>query len=173
MDRDVFKTRLLLQEGNDGKKYWDFCNFQGEWCMAFVSYAMLVLANIDDFPKEISCTSAKKKLQHLINHSYDTAEIGDIIYFELNNNTADGVEHVGIVVDNSNGKITLIEGNTNGKDFKHTTVNVFEYPVTCSSFDCIIDMSSYFQDSIPENLKDEIKFLQDKIARIREIVNEE
>lgn len=172
MDRNIFKTRVLLQEGNDGHKYWDFCDFQGDWCMAFVSYCMLVLAKIDDFPKEISCTRAKNKLKSRINHSYETAEIGDIIFFELNNNSSDGVEHVGIVVDNSNGKITLVEGNTSGSDFRHTSVNVFTYPVNNSSFDCIIDMSSYFENN-SDYTQNEFQKLKSKLERIREIVNEE
>ena len=74
-----------------------------------------------------------------------------MLLFELNKNTSDGPEHIGIVVENNNGLISVLEGNTGNTDFNKSYVSVYTYSVDNTSLDCIIDMSDFFTDELIQN----------------------
>ena len=145
MDRKLFKSKVLSLKGQHGNMFFDYFGYETEWCAMFVSYCLKGLAGINWFPKSASCGEIKRTLSERVNRSFKTAEIGDLILFELNNNPSDGAEHIGIVIDNSDGVITTIEGNTKGDNYKETTVNTFEYPVNSPLLLNVIDMSSEFE----------------------------
>lgn len=168
VSRNVYKTKLLALVGYKGNMFFDYFGVECDWCAMFVAYANRALANNLQFPKLASCTAIKSAYKLRVNHEFNTAEIGDLVLFELNNNRNDGVEHIGIVINNNkdNGTITLIEGNTGSSNFRTSTVGTFTYPYNSSKFDCIIDMSSDFADD------DELEHLKSQIERIKEIVNE-
>jgi len=139
--------------GESGSRLFEKYKTKGHWCMMLVYDFMHDVCGISSFPKTFSCSgfTATDFAQKRLNHDYKTAEIGDIILFEINGNRADGADHVGIVIDNVGGIIKLLEGNTNGDDdglyYDSSTVNVFEYPYSAGCFDCIIDMSEFFNDN--------------------------
>lgn len=167
ISRDDFVKQVLALKGKDGKMFWDYFGLECDWCAEFVSYCMKGIAKISDFPKSSSCTFIKKSYANRVNHDYKTAEVGDLILFELRN-PEDGPDHIGIVIENNKsiGRLMLIEGNTGNSNFRKSTVNTFGYAYANSKFDCIIDMSSDFADD------DELAVLRSKIARIKEIINE-
>lgn len=167
MNRDIFLKHCAIEVGNTGKKYWDYFNVETNWCVMFVCYMMREKANIPTFPKTSSCSLLKGIMEDKVNKSFNTAEVGDIILFETNNPN-DGPDHVGIVVSNNVSKhtLTLVEGNTSNRDFRQSTVNYFEYPYYHSSFDSIIDMSSFFTDAVDED-KNRIA-----IQKIKQILTE-
>ena len=155
MKRSEFKKLAEERIGTNGRYLFEKYNTKTHWCMMMVYDFMHDIAGISEFPKTFSCsgfkstTFAKKRL----NHDYKTAEIGDIILFELNNNRADGPDHVGIVLGNENGVITMLEGNTNGHSdlyYDTSSVNRFMYSTNAACFECIIDMSEFFTDDDEE-----------------------
>lgn len=168
MNRHEFKTKLALTVANYGNKYWEYfgCNSM-DWCCAYVAYQMRETAKINHFPKLSSCSALKSALQPWVNHDYKTAEIGDLILFELHNPN-DGPDHIGIVVENDVAKkrITLIEGNTGSTDCRTSSVNTYHYAYENSKFDCIIDMSQYFEDF--DIQEDKYKVAIEKIKKVLE-----
>lgn len=152
MNRDIFVKHCAIEVGNTGKKYWDYFSLETDWCAMFVSYMMREKANISTFPKTASCSMLKSLMKDKVNSSFNTAEVGDIILFETHN-PEDGPDHVGIVVSNNFDKktLTLVEGNTTDRNYRKSSVNYFEYPYFHSSFDSIIDMSSFFSDAVDED----------------------
>lgn len=159
MKRSEFLQLAKERIGTNGYYLFEKYNTKTHWCMMFVYDMMHDVAGIAEFPKTFSCSGfnstsfARKRM----NHDYKTAEIGDIITFEINNNRADGADHVGIVIGNDNGVITMLEGNTNGTTdlfYDSSSVNVFKYSTGASCFDCIIDMSEFFTDEEEEEPKD-------------------
>lgn len=162
--RKEFKSRVMALKGMKCDMFCDYFGVRTDWCAMFVSYCMKNIANISWFPKTTSCSSMKNSLYERVNHDFKTAEVGDIILFETVN-PKDGPDHVGIVVDNSNGIITLIEGNTGNSNFSKSSVGVYKYPYEENSFDCIIDMSSEFGEL------DEIEKYRNAINAIKEILS--
>lgn len=152
MNRDNLRERVLTYREKNGSMFFNYFGMKCDWCAMFVSYIMREVAEISDFPKIASCSAMKSRFNSKVNHDYKTAEIGDIVLFETHD-PSDGPDHVGIVISNdiSTGTITLIEGNTKGSNsgtwYLTSSVNTFTYNYSESSFDCIIDMSSYFTDS--------------------------
>ena len=150
VNRKLFLEEVLKTRGNRGDQYCKYSgvNFMFDWCAIFTSYIMREVAGIKDFPKSTSCTQIKNSPFAIpkVNRSFKTAEVGDIMLFELNNNPSDGSEHIGIVVENDNGLISVLEGNTGNKDFNKSYVAVYTYSVDNNSLDCIIDMSDFFTD---------------------------
>lgn len=173
MNRKKFKEIIMNERGHGGLVYCSYCGYDDitDWCCAFTVFAMKSIADIEWFPKTISCSALKKSVpQERINHQYSTAEIGDIILFELRNPN-DGPDHVGIVVDNDieSGVITLIEGNTGNSNCVYSTVNLYRYSYSNSSFDCIIDMSKEFTDGSASELENKY---EKAIKKIKEILKE-
>ena len=148
VNRKLFLEEVLKTRGNKGEQYCRYSglNYNFDWCAIFTSYIMREVAGIKDFPKTTSCTQIKNSSFAIpkVNRSFKTAEVGDVILFELNNNSSDGPEHIGIVVENNNGIISVLEGNTGNKDFNKSYVSVYTYSEDNNSLDCIIDMSDFF-----------------------------
>lgn len=138
--------------GKKGNELFEKYGVKTDWCMMLVYYFMHDYAGIKDFPLTFSCSdfTTKDFVMRRLNHDFKTAEIGDIITFELNDNIADGADHVGIVIENTGNTIKLLEGNTrgsrNGTWYETSTANVFEYPYYTNCFDYIVDMSDFFSD---------------------------
>ena len=155
VNRKIFLEEVLKTRGNKGEQYCRYSgsNYNFDWCAIFTSYIMREVAGIKDFPKSASCTQIKNSPFAIpkVNRSFKTAEVGDIILFELNNNTSDGSEHIGIVTENNNGIISVLEGNTGNRDFNKSYVAVYTYSVDNNSLDCIIDMSDFFTDETIQN----------------------
>ena len=163
--RKDFKSKVLALKGMNGEMFFNYFGVKADWCAIFVTYCMKSIANIGWFPKTASCSAMKKALSDKVNHDYKTAEVGDIILLETNNPN-DGPDHVGIVVDNSNGTITLIEGNTGNSDFTKSYVSTYKYTHYADSFDCIIDMSSEFGEL------NELEKYRNSIEKIKAILSE-
>ena len=154
VNRKLFLDEVLKTRGNRGEQYCRYSglNYNFDWCAIFTSYIMREVAGIKDFPKSTSCTQIKNSPFAIpkVNRSFKTAEVGDVILFELHN-PSDGPEHIGIVVANDNGIISVLEGNTGNKDFNKSYVAVYTYSVDNNSLDCIIDMSDFFTDELIQN----------------------
>ena len=125
------------------------------WCLMQVYYLLHDVAGIKELPKTFSCSGMKNTefAKKRMNHDYSTAEVGDYILFETNNNRADGPDHVGLVIENTGHSIKLLEGNTRGTTYLYydsSISDVYEYSYTAGCFDCIIDMSEFFEDSATE-----------------------
>ena len=155
VNRKLFLEEVLKTRGNRGEQYCKYSglNFMFDWCAIFTSYIMREVAGIKDFPKSASCTQIKNSPFAIpkVNRSFKTAEVGDIILFELNNNPSDGSEHIGIVTENNNGLISVLEGNTGNNDPNKSYVSVYTYSIDNTSLDCIIDMSDFFTDETIQN----------------------
>ena len=155
VNRKLFLEEVLKTRGNRGDQYCRYSgsNYNFDWCAIFTSYIMREVAGIKEFPRTASCTQIKNSPFAIpkVNRSFKTAEVGDVILFELNNNSLDGPEHIGIVTENNNGIISVLEGNTGNKDFNKSYVAVYTYSVDNNSLDCIIDMSDFFTDEAIQN----------------------
>ena len=155
VNRKLFLEEVLKTRGNRGDQYCKYSgsNYRFDWCAIFTSYIIREVAGIKDFPKSTSCTQIKKSSFAIpkVNRSFKTAEVGDVILFELNNNPSDGSDHIGIVIENNNGIISVLEGNTGNKDFNKSYVAVYTYSIDNSALDCIIDMSDFFTDEPIQN----------------------
>ena len=175
VNRKLFLEEILKTRGNKGDQYCRYSgsNYRFDWCAIFTSYIMREVAGIKEFPKSASCTQIKNSPFAIpkVNRSFKTAEIGDIILFELNNNTSDGPEHIGIVTENNNGIISVLEGNTGNKDFNKSYVAVYTYSVDNTALDCIIDMSDFFtDDSIQNTEKSSETQMREVFKKIKELL---
>lgn len=154
VNRKLFLEEVLKTRGNKGGQYCRYSglNYNFNWCAIFTSYIMREVAGIKDFPKTTSCTQIKNSSFAIpkINRSFKTAEVGDIILFELHN-PSDGPDHIGIVVANENGIISVLEGNTGNNDSNKSYVAVYTYSVENTALDSIIDMSDFFTDELIQN----------------------
>lgn len=171
MNRETFKNEIQKFNNCKGARFCEYFNMISfNWCCAFVSYCMREIAHIQEFPKTASCSTLKEKMKDKVNTDFKSAEVGDVILFETIN-PDDGPDHVGIVIENDvNMKLlTLLEGNTGNNDHSRSKVQFYTYPYNHPSFDCIVDMSSYFTDDVkPKDVNyDE---LLDKIKKIKEIL---
>ena len=171
VNRKLFLEEVLKTRGNRGDQYCRYSglNYNFDWCAIFTSYIMREVAGIKDFPKSTSCTQIKNSPFAIpkVNRSFKTAEVGDIILFELNNNPSDGSEHIGIVTENNNGIISVLEGNTGNKDFNKSYVAVYTYSIDNTSLDCIIDMSDFFTDEPIQNTEKPV--IKSSEAQLREV----
>ena len=171
VNRKLFLEEVLKTRGNRGDQYCRYSglNYNFDWCAIFTSYIMREVAGIKDFPKSASCTQIKNSPFAIpkVNRSFKTAEVGDIILFELNNNPSDGSEHIGIVTENNNGIISVLEGNTGNKDFNKSYVAVYTYSIGNTSLDCIIDMSDFFTDEPIQNTEKPV--IKSSEAQMREV----
>ena len=171
VNRKLFLDAILNMRGNKGDQYCKYSgsNYRFDWCAIFTSYIMREVAGIKDFPKSTSCTQIKNSSFAIpkVNRSFKTAEVGDVILFELNNNTSDGPEHIGIVVENNNGIISVLEGNTGNSDYNKSYVAVYTYSVNNTALDCIIDMSDFFTDELIQNTEKPV--IKSSEAQMREV----
>lgn len=171
VNRKLFLEEVLKTRGNKGNQY---CRYSGlifmfDWCAIFTSYIMREVAGIKDFPKSTSCTQIKNSPFAIpkVNRSFKTAEVGDIILFELNNNPSDGSDHIGIVTENNNGIISVLEGNTGNSDYNKSYVSVYTYSVDNTALDCIIDMSDFFTNDYVQNTEKPV--IKSSEAQMREV----
>ena len=175
VNRKLFLEEVLKTRGNKGDQYCRYSglNYNFDWCAIFTSYIMREVAGIkdfpNDFPKSASCTQIKNSSFAIpkVNRSFKTAEVGDIILFELNNNPSDGSDHIGIVVENNNGLISVLEGNTGNTDFNKSYVSVYTYSIDNTALDCIIDMSDFFTDEPIQNTEKPV--IKSSEAQMREV----
>lgn len=172
MNRKLFLEEVLKTRGDKCDKYCRYAgvNYNFNWCAIFTSYIIREVAGIKDFPKSTSCTQIKNSPFAIpkLNKSFKTAEVGDVILFELNN-PSDGPDHIGIVISNNNGIISVIEGNTGSINFNNSYVSVYTYSVNNRALDYIIDMSSYFtSDNIPQTTNS-TKSTKSNEAELREV----
>lgn len=174
MNRTLLKSKLECLVNETGSRYWEYDGrgLKFDWCAIFTSFCMRELANITEFPKTASCGAIKNwgKQNGYLNSDFRTAEIGDILLFELHN-PLDGPEHVGIVIGNDNGFIRTIEGNTGNDDYNKSSVNVCRYPTSSYCFDSIVDMSKYFSDTDSDNSGIDYKKYKDVCDKISELLN--
>ena len=176
VNRKLFLEEILKTRGNKGEQYCKYSevDFMFDWCAIFTSYIIREVAGIKDFPKSASCTHIKNSPFAIpkVNRSFKTAEVGDIILFELNNNPSDGSDHIGIVTENNNGIISVLEGNTGNKDFNKSYVAVYTYSIDNTSLDCIIDMSDFFTDDCTEKpvIKTSEAQLREVFKKIKELL---
>ena len=172
INRKLFLEEVLKTRGNKGDNYCRYSglNYNFNWCASFTSYIMREVAGIKDFPKSTSCTQIKNSPFAIpkLNKSFKTAEIGDVILFEFNN-PADGPDHIGIVVENNNGIISILEGNTGNNDFNKSYVAVHTYSVDNTALDYVIDMSSYFTDQPIQKEGNSTKSTKTTEAELREV----
>ena len=171
VNRKLFLEEVLKTRGNRGDQYCRYSglNYNFDWCAIFTSYIMREVAGIKDFPKSASCTQIKNSPFAIpkVNRSFKTAEVGDVILFELNNNPSDGSDHIGIVTENNNGIISVLEGNTGNNDFNKSYVAVYTYSIDNTSLDCIIDMSDFFTDEPIQNTEKPV--IKSSEAQLREV----
>ena len=177
VNRELFIREVLKTRGNRGDQYCRYSglNYNFDWCAIFTSYIMREVAGIKEFPRTASCTQIKNSPFAIpkVNRSFKTAEVGDVILFELNNNSLDGPEHIGIVTENNNGIISLLEGNTGNKDFNKSYVAVYTYSIDNTALDCIIDMSDFFtDDSIQNTEKSVIKSSETQMREVFKKIKE-
>ena len=172
INRKLFLEEVLKTRGNKGDNYCRYSglNYNFNWCASFTSYIIREVAGIKDFPKSTSCTQIKNSPFAIpkLNKSFKTAEVGDVILFELNN-PSDGPDHIGIVVENNNGIISILEGNTGNNDFNKSYVSVYTYSVDNTALDCVIDMSSYFTDQPIQKEENSTKSTKTTEAELREV----
>ena len=171
VNRKLFLEEVLKTRGNKGEQYCRYSglNYNFDWCAIFTSHTMREVAGIKDFPKTSYCTHIKNSSFAIpkVNRSFKTAEVGDVILFELNNNPLDGSEHIGIVIKNDNGLISVLEGNTGNKDFNKSYVAVYTYSVDNNSLDIIIDMSDFFTDEPIQNTEKPV--IKSSETQLREV----
>lgn len=157
------REKLLVEAkkriGKNGFDLFERYNCRTHWCMMQVYYLLHDVCEID-IPKSYSCSVWMNTGYAMarLNHEYNTAEVGDVVFFENNGSRADGPDHVGIVIENTGHSIKVLEGNTNGVSgnwYNTSTSNVFEYPYDYSGFECIIDMSNEFSSSDIEKVESE------------------
>jgi len=157
--RAEFLKEANKRIGKSGSDLFAKYKVKTDWCMMQVYYLMHDVCGISEFPKTFSCSGflATEFAKKRANHDFKTAEIGDIVFFEINGSPADGADHVGVVIDNTGSIIKLLEGNTNGDDDDFcgtSTSNVFKYSYNSACFDCIIDMSEFFDDKVEEKVEE-------------------
>ncbi|MCQ4638476.1 lysozyme family protein [Anaerovorax odorimutans] len=107
----------LKQEGNvGGQPYWSWYGFHSRvaWCACFVSWCANQCGYIESgiFPKFASCMNGAawfREHGQWKDRSY-MPKAGDVIFFNWNGDQK--IDHVGIVVNTSKGKVSTIEGNS-------------------------------------------------------------
>lgn len=189
LNRKNFADDLKTQVGNNYTAY----GANGDWCLLSVikNYKKhgIPVPEIYSCSRFVASSFVNRDNRTLKNDEFETAEIGDLIFFE-NNNPNDGVDHVGIVVSNDGSRVTVWEGNTSATDRNNwwktskVTLNTYTYAeLHAEPLNCIIDMSEYFEDDNPVNtdtiaelnkrIDELLKELEQKnqiIAKMKEVV---
>ena len=108
----------IEQLGND---YETYCKDMGysyriEWCACFISWLAEKLKITDIIPVDMSCNSQIKKFKALgVWHTDSNIQSGDILYYDWDK--SGDADHVGIVIKNTNGILTVIEGNKGNEPY--------------------------------------------------------
>lgn len=101
-----------------GNNYTTYCkdmgyNYRIEWCACFISWLSKKLKITDIIPVDMSCNSQIAKFKNLgVWHTDRNIQSGDILYYDWDRlGDSRPADHVGIVIKNTNGILTVIEGN--------------------------------------------------------------
>lgn len=113
---DTYNSHLPLARGYK-------LTYRDAWCAATVSAASIECGYTKIIPTECSCTrmiTILKALGEWTGNDNYTPKPGDLIFYNWNAKTeaqdVDGLaNHVGVVESVANGKMTIIEGNKDGK----------------------------------------------------------
>lgn len=122
------------QKGNGGERYWNEINGgPQEWCAMYVRW-LLKHVDIDTsqyrFDNFASCFMDEGlRLGGWHDRGTYTPQPGDIIVYGTSRTYR---QHVGIVVECSDGYVTTNEGNTSGSNMYNTKVDEHRYPLTFS-----------------------------------------
>lgn len=95
-------------------------NANTEWCNMFAT------KHINDDVNTYSCTRAVEDWKTLGKFG-NKPIVGSLLYFENLDDIYGDVDHVGIVVDVNGTKITTIEGNTHGTNWRNSVVGKYTY----------------------------------------------
>jgi len=107
---------------NIGENY-KICNANTEWCQMFVNW---LFKDTENDTHSASCTQSVK-IWKSKGRFDNVPHIGDIVYFQGLDDIVGDYDHVGIVTNVSGGKIYTIEGNTDGTNWRNTTVGEYCY----------------------------------------------
>ncbi len=109
------------QLGND---YETYCKDMGynsciPWCACFISWLAKKLKITDIIPVDMSCNSQIAKFKNLgVWHTDRNIQSGDILYYDWDRlGDSRPADHVGIVIKNTNGILTVIEGNKGNEPY--------------------------------------------------------
>ena len=112
---DLYNTQKPLPRGYK-VKYTD------EWCATFISALAVKLNCTDIIPTECSCQRMIEKFKTIncwIENENRTPSIGDIIFYDWQDDgkgdNKGWSDHVGIVIEVNDNKVTVLEGNYKNK----------------------------------------------------------
>lgn len=168
-----------------GGNYKETCDYLGypvgqPWCLAGVIMFFSKYCKIE-LPRNYSNSRFQKEDWTIpkLNHSYSTAQIGDIIQYEWNpenNGTIydDGADHVGIVYDviPETQSLKVIEWNFGTNSDVNNTIGIRTITWNSNFLDAIIDMSSFFEDDEEEKTDNAAEAQQDETDKLKEKVKE-
>lgn len=107
-----------------GNNYTTYCKDMGysyriEWCACFISWLAEKLKITDIIPVDMSCNSQISKFKALgVWHTDRNIQAGDILYYDWDRlGDSRPADHVGIVIKNINGILTVIEGNKGNEPY--------------------------------------------------------
>jgi hypothetical protein len=113
LGRDQVGTSESPPDSNQ-VKYSDWYGLVGPWCAMFVSWLIHQVGR-EDIPRFAYTPSFaewfRAKGWGFIDDS--KADRGDIVFFNFPD-TLNRIQHIGVVMDNENGRLTVLEGNTSG-----------------------------------------------------------
>ena len=116
------KNKIIeLATAQLGNNYTTYCkdmgyNYRIEWCACFISWLAEKLGITDIIPVDMSCNSQIKKFKALgVWHTDSNIQSGDILYYDWD--SSGDADHVGIVISNTNGILTVIEGNKGNEPY--------------------------------------------------------
>lgn len=122
------------QVGNSGERYWnEIAGGADEWCAMYVRW-LLKHADIDTSQYSLNnCASCFMDEGLRVGGWHDrgtyTPQPGDIIVYGKSRTCR---QHVGIVVESSDGYVTTNEGNTSGSNMYNTKVDEHHYSLSYS-----------------------------------------
>lgn len=119
------KNKIIeLATAQLGNNYTTYCkdmgyNYRIEWCACFISWLAKKLNITNIIPIDMSCNSQIAKFKNLgVWHTDRNIQAGDIIYYDWDRlGDSRPADHVGIVIKNTNGTLTVIEGNKGNEPY--------------------------------------------------------
>ena len=108
----------IEQLGNDYETYCKDMGYNSRipWCACFISWLATKLDITNIIPVDMSCNSQIKKFKALgVWHTDRNIQSGDILYYDWD--SSGDADHVGIVIKNTNGILTVIEGNKGNEPY--------------------------------------------------------
>ena len=107
-----------------GNNYTTYCKDMGysyriEWCACFISWLATKLDITNIIPVDMSCNNQIAKFKNLgVWHTDRNIQSGDILYYDWDRlGDSRPADHVGIVIKNTNGILTVIEGNKGNEPY--------------------------------------------------------